>query len=185
MIYRILYTVYGISIVQKFNGFFQGKENESSDETEKEKTEDKPEEKKEEKTEDKTEEVKETKTEDSKPEDKTEEAPKSDEPAKETSEEAAETEKTAEVEKVEEVTKSEESIEKGKNFSSSVLKTSSYVEKLIIISSEATTEEKVEKEKTGKTEEVVKVEVKIFTKPNPKISSYQFSSAENSFGNFR
>ena len=138
----------------------------------------KPEEKKEEKTEDKTEEVKETKTEGSKPEDKTEEAPKS-------AEEAAETEKTAEVGKVEEVTKSEESIEKGKNFSSSVLKTSSYVEKLIIISSEATTEEKVEEEKTGETEEVAKVEVKIFTKPNPKIFPYQNSSAENSFGNFR
>ena len=156
--WAILYTVYVISIVQKFIGFFQVK----------------PEEKKEEKTEAKTEEVKKTKTEDSKPEDKTEEAPKS-----------AETEKTAEVEKVGEVTKSEESIEKGKNTSSSLLKTSSYFGQSTKIVSEATTEEKVEKEKTGKTEEVVKVEVKIFTKPNPKISSHQFSSAENSFGNFR
>ena len=157
-------------ISRKIHKLFQGKENESSDETEKEKTEDKPEEKKEDKTEDKTEEVKETKTEDSKPEDKTEEAPKSDEPAKETSEETAETEKTAEVEKVEEVTKSEESIEKGKNLSSWALKTSSYFGHLIKISSEATTEEKVEEEKTGETEEVAKVEVKILTKPNPKFS---------------
>lgn len=134
----------------------KGKENESSDETEKDKSEEKTEDKKEE---EKTEEVKETKPEEP-TEDKTEEAPKTEEPSEETSEKPTETEKPAEVEKVEEVTtekKSEESIEKGKKIMKILQWTSVYY-------LEATTEEKVEGDKTGETEEVAKVEVRTITR---------------------
>ena len=107
--------------------------------------------------------MKETKTEEP-TEDKTEEAPKTEEPAEETSEKPTETEaseKPAEVEKVEEVTtekKSEESIEKGKK--SLLRRLWRLLQWTSVYNLEATTEEKVEEDKTGETEEVAKVEVR-------------------------